>query len=200
MKIVEPSIELINWTSLGHELIEICGRTCYKSEAQITPISAKAFVKKIIDLGHDSVLEHASATFKIIADRGFTHELVRHRLASYSQESTRFCNYSKDKFGSEISVIKPLDLTIDQSIWWSNACKHAEANYFEMLRHGCKPEIARSVLPICLKTEIVITANFREWRHILVLRTSMKAHPMMRHVMGMIQKKLIEVSEVCFND
>jgi len=162
-------------------IIEKAGRTCYKSEAKG---DASSFIRGLIRNGHHSVIEHASMTVKFICDRGVTHELVRHRLASYSQESTRYCNYSKDKFGNEITVIKPPGLSAgeDDEIW-IRAMQHAENAYLEMIDTGLSPQIARSVLPNSLRAEIVMTANMREWRHVLTLRTSEKAHPQIRSLM-----------------
>lgn len=183
MKIVIPSVEVLSVTPNPEQLIEYCGRICYKSEDKITSASAEAFIEKILKLGHHSVLEHAVATIKFMCDRGVTHELVRHRLASYSQESTRYCNYGKGKHGGEISVIQPPCLAEDQHRAWERGCACAEAQYLELLRLGAPPQIARSVLPICLKTEIAVTANFREWRHIFKLRTAKAAHPQIRALM-----------------
>jgi len=183
MRVIEPSVELMAYTPDMLKLIEHAGRTCYKSEEKITDESAEEFVRMVLKRGHHSVLEHGSVTVKFIADRGMTHELVRHRLVSYSQESTRFCSYSRDKFGSEIAVIKPPGMGATASITWVEACEKAEEKYMAMTRQGCKPQIARSVLPICLKTEIVTSANVREWRHILTRRTSGKAHPQIRKLM-----------------
>lgn len=163
--------------------LERAGRTCYKSEDDITIDSAKRFVKMIIERGHESVLEHEKVTVRIICDRGVTHEIVRHRIASYSQESTRYCNYSDDKFGSEITVIEPCFCKGDTT-WrvWDWAMEHAEKSYLQLLKLGATPQEARSVLPNSLKTEIVVTMNLREWRHFFKLRTSNKAHPQMREI------------------
>jgi thymidylate synthase (FAD) len=184
MRLVEPSVELLFITPNAAQLLEAAGRTCYKSEDKITSVSAVAFVDMIDKRGHHSVIEHAYATFRIVTDRGITHEIVRHRLASYSQESTRYCNYGKSKFGKEITVIAPSGIKEDNpdGSWevWLIAMQHAEKSYFDMLDTGHPPQIARSVLPNCLKTEIVMTANFREWLHFLKLRTSKAAHPDMR--------------------
>lgn len=186
MKIVEPSVELMFITPNAAQLLETAGRVCYKSEDKITDDSAEKFVAMIDKRGHHSVIEHAYATFRIITDRGITHEVVRHRLASYSQESTRYCNYAKSKFGNEITVIAPTGICEGNpdGSWevWTAAVVHAEQLYFKLLDCGHPPQIARSVLPNCLKTEIVMTANFREWLHFLKLRTSEAAHPDMRRV------------------
>lgn len=163
MKIISPSFEILTpldgQAVLKH--IELCGRVCYKSEDKITDTSAATFVASIIKRGHEAVLEHYDITVKFICDRGVSHELVRHRLASYCQESTRYCNYSKDGFGREITVIKPIFLVEGTPGWdiWRDACRCAEDAYFDMLTFGCTPQEARSVLPNSLKTEVVMTAN-----------------------------------------
>lgn len=183
MRIVEPSAKLLHVTAHAEALIERCGRVCYKSEDRITPESGAAFVRMIRDRGHFSVLEHATATVLFVIDRGVSHELVRHRIASFSQESTRYCNYGKKKHGGEITVIKPPGIPATEEHYWRSACERAEDSYLGLLRFGVSPQIARSVLPTCLKTEIAVTANFREWMHIFDLRTSKAAHPQIRDVM-----------------
>jgi len=191
MKIIEPSFEVL--TPIAGEagrnmlkLIELSARTCYKSEGCITPESAGPFVSKIATVfKHVSVIEHCSVTVRFICDRGVTHEIVRHRIAAYSQESTRYCNYSADKFGNEITVIRPLfwEAGTPNYMQWKFACEGAEKNYFALLEAGAKPQEARSVLPNSLKTEIVMTANLREWQHVFTLRCSNKAHPQMQQLM-----------------
>jgi len=143
-------------------------------------------------LGHYSVLEHGSVSFRFVCDRGVTHEMVRHRLAAYSQESTRYCNYSKSKFGGEIKVIEPPFKHTRSKFLWEQTCKHIEATYLNLIKLGEKPEIARSILPSCLKTEIVMTCNFREWLHVFSLRTSdnMRAHPQIREIMDVAKNIL----------
>ena len=189
MKIIKPSYEILtplDWLQTQVEIIEKAGRVCYKSEDKMTDDSALPFACKLANVNkHESVIEHSSLTVRFICDRGVSHELVRHRLASFSQESTRYCNYSKDKFGEEITVIEPLFWKPDTAAWheWRMACEFAEKSYFELLRYGCKPQEARSVLPNSLKTEVVVTANFREWRHILKLRCAENAHPQIREIM-----------------
>jgi len=158
-------------------------RTCYKSKSRGVE-SDKRLISSCFENGHHSVLEHSSITVKFTCDRGVSHELVRHRLASFSQESTRYCNYSKDKFGGEITVIKPVRIyegSMEYYIW-EKQCESAEKAYFDLLDLGVKPENARAVLPTCLKTEVVMTANLREWYHILDLRTGRDAHPDIRYV------------------
>lgn len=189
MKIVEPSVELVWCTPNPLEVIELAGRTAYKSEDKITIGSALTFVMKIITLGHHSVLEHASMSWKITCDRGVSHEIVRHRLASYTQESTRYCNYSRDKFDSGICVIKPPGLNHSTYAEWLRTVSKCEETYLELIASGVTPQIARSILPNCLKTEIVMTANFREWRHFFKLRTGKAAHPQMQEIANMILNK-----------
>lgn len=191
MKIVNPSYKILTPISedgiqeLQH--IEKIGRVCYKSEDRITKNgeSAKEFVKMIIDRGHEAMIEHSSLSVKFIVDRGVSHEMVRHRLASFAQESTRYCNYSKDKFGNEITFVKPcfFEEKSNEYELWKVSVGLAEQVYFLLLDKGKTPQEARSVLPNSLKTEIIITANYREWRNILKLRTEKAAHPQMREVM-----------------
>ena len=182
--------------------IEKAGRTCYKSEDRITEESAKSFVRMLIERGHESVLEHESITVRFICDRGVSHEIVRHRLASYSQESTRYCNYSGDRFGYEITFIKPYFLKEGTVAYasWSTAMHLANIMYSDMLAEGCTPQEARSVLPNSTKTEIVMTANLREWRHFLKLRTAKAAHPQMRELTVPLLKELQERIPVVFDD
>lgn len=204
MRIVEPSAEIIS--SLGGlemlKHIELCGRVCYKSEDRITENSALTFVKNIIRRGHEAVLEHGSVTVRFIVDRGVSHEIVRHRLAAYCQESTRYCNYSKDGFGKEITVIRPCFLEPGSPNWesWKDSCEVAESAYLDLLEFGCSPQQARSVLPNSLKTEVMMTANLREWRHFFKLRTSPAAHPQMREVTIPLLRKFQLWIPVVFDD
>lgn len=204
MKIINADVEFITPVDGAAILkrLERCGRVCYKSEAKITDTSAPAFVAGIIKRGHEAVLEHCSFTVKFICDRGVSHEIVRHRVASYCQESTRYCNYSKDGFGSEITVIKPCFLAEDSDGMkeWKSAMRFAEDHYFSLLDFGCSPQEARSVLPNSLKTEVVMTANIREWRHFLKLRCSPAAHPQMREVALILLEKVHDLIPVCFDD
>ena len=177
MKTVTPSVELMFITPNAAQLIEAAGRTAYKSEDKITDDSAEKFVRMVMKRGHYSVIEHAHATFRIVTDRGITHEIVRHRIASYTQESSRYCNYSKDKFGKELTLVPPSFKTEGGSAIWARAARQSEKNYFDMLEVGEPPEIARGVLLTNQKTEIVVTYNFREWLHFLDLRTAQAAHP-----------------------
>lgn len=204
MKVINAGYEFI--TPIDGDVIlkriEQAGRTCYKSEDNITDESAIKFAQNIIKRGHEAVLEHCSFTVKFIVDRGVSHEIVRHRVASYCQESTRYCNYSKDKFGNEITVIKPCfwKEVSDQFIEWKSAMKIAENHYFDLLAQGATPQEARTVLPNSLKTEVVMTANIREWRHFLKLRTSSAAHPQIREVAIPLLKELQEKIPVLFDD
>lgn len=204
MKIIKPSIELIDEIDGGEVLkkIERIGRVCYKSEDRISDGSAIVFVRNIIKSGHESVLEHVSITVKVICDRGVSHEIVRHRIASYTQESTRYCNYSKGAFGGEITVIEPCFAGNGTFPYagWVMALQEAENAYMRMIEHGATPQEARSVLPNSLKTELVMTMNLREWRHFLKLRTAKNAHPQMREVAGMILKEFKDKMPVIFED
>lgn len=189
--------------------IEKIGRVCYKSESNISDGSAERFITNILKRGHESVIEHESVTVRMICDRGITHEIVRHRIASYSQESTRYCNYAGDKFGNEITVIditggfeydlqKETDLKKYEA--WMRAMENAEKSYFEMLELGATPQEARSVLPNSLKTEIVITMNLRSWRNFFRLRCDQHAHPQMREIANIALAIFKEKLPVFFSD
>ena len=156
----------------------------------------------ILKSGHESVIEHEKVSVRFICDRGVSHEIVRHRIASYSQESTRYCNYSKDKFGKEITVIKPLFWEEDSDEYkiWYDAMLHAEQAYQGLIQMGAKPQEARSILPNSLKTEIVVTMNLREWRHFFRLRTASNAHPQMREIANMALDKLRQEIPIIFDD
>lgn len=198
MKIVEQSVIMESITLNAMEMIERVGRTCYKSENCIAPGTAESFVKMIMGKKHYALLEFADAHFRCITNRAIANELVRHRIASYAQESTRYCNYAKIKFENEIAVIEPefnreaknFEYIHDA---WLESCLTAEDAYLDLLRYGASPEIARDVLPLCTKTEIHIKANFREWLNILDLRFYGKAgkpHPQMVSLMQQIHSKL----------
>ncbi|MDR1806054.1 MAG: FAD-dependent thymidylate synthase [Clostridium sp.] len=181
--------------------LERAGRTCYKSEGRITAESAPRFVAMLLKSGHESVLEHEKVTLRLICDRGVTHEIVRHRIGSYSQESTRYCNYGGEKFGREITCIRPGFWSEDdpRMAIWRHAMFQAEQAYFDLLDAGASPQEARSVLPNSLKTEIVVTYNLREWRHFLRLRMSPAAHPQIRELSTEIQRVLREKIPVVFD-
>lgn len=204
MKAIKAGFEIIDELN-GSEIlkkIELCGRVCYKSEGKIKEGSAEKFVTAIIRNGHESVIEHVSFTVKFIVDRGVSHEMVRHRLASYSQESTRYCNYSKDDFQSEITFIEPYYLVEGSPGWvqWMLAMEAAEKAYFNLLNIGHSPQEARAVLPNSLKTEVMMTANLREWRHFLKVRTSKAAHPQIREVAIPLLHELQRLIPVVFDD
>lgn len=204
MQIVNASVELINPPDYQTVLntIELAGRTCYKSEAKMEYGSAERLIHSMIERGHESVIEHFSITVRFICDRGVSHEIVRHRIAAYSQESTRYCNYSKGKFGEQITVIEPCYLSPGSHSYltWEQACKDAEKAYFQLLKAGCTPQEARAVLPNSLKTEVVMTADLREWRHFIRLRTSPAAHPQMREVAEKLCWLLTEKYPIFFED
>jgi thymidylate synthase (FAD) len=204
VKTVKPEFTIIDDIDPVDVLkkIESIGRVCYKSEDKITPDSATGFIKMLIDRGHTAMLEHVSISVKFITDRGVTHEMVRHRLAAFAQESTRYCNYATDKFGKEITVVEPpfFDTRSEAFRVWAMAMKYAECAYLQLLELGASPQEARSVLPNSLKTEIVITANLREWRHILDLRTAETAHPQMREVMRPLLDAFKSKIPVVFDD
>lgn len=214
MRLVKPSYEILHIDDSALKLLELAGRTCYKSEDRIADGTAEPFVRRIIcDYKHESVIEHASITVKFIVDRGVTHELVRHRLCSFSQESTRYCNYGK---AGHVTFIIPPWVNVEPgeygyecfpkglrdipSIKWLNALWDAEDCYLSLLANRWSPQQARSVLPNSLKTEIVTTANFREWRHILKLRTAKAAHPQMQEIMVPLLADLKTRVPVIFED
>lgn len=216
MRLIKPSFEIL--TPIERErilkAIELAGRTCYKSEDKITDESACKFVDMIVNRGHLSVVEHQSVSVKFICDRGVSHELVRHRIASFSQESTRYCNYSKDKFDNQLTFIIPCWSKIkpgegDQSnfglqthgeILWLNAMQNSQDIYNSLIQTGWTPQEARSVLPNSLKTEIVVTANLREWKEIFRQRCSQAAHPQMRELMIPLSNIFKEVLPEIFED
>jgi thymidylate synthase (FAD) len=203
MKIIPASATILTDIDGEQTLkrIEAAGRTCYKSEDKITAESASAFVAMLIKRGHHSVLEHESVTVRIICDRGVSHEIVRHRLASYSQESTRYCNYTKDTCNGGLTFIEPRPhISLEGFGIWFETMSLAEINYLNLIKQGVKPEIARSVLPNSLKTELVMTCNLREWRHFFKLRTSKAAHPQMREIAVPLRDDFRRLIPVAFDD
>ena len=204
MKEIRPSFEIMDDIDGAKILqkLERCGRVCYKSEDKITEGSAEKFIGMILKSGHESVLEHEKLTVKFICDRGVTHEIVRHRIASYSQESTRYCNYSKDKFGNELTFIRPCFWAADSDEYavWKQAMEDIEKTYVKLISLGAKPEEARSILPNSLKTEIVCTMNLREWRHFFRLRTAERAHPQIREISVALLDELKKRIPVIFDD
>lgn len=216
MKLIKPSFEILTGISRRsiYRSIEVAGRTCYKSEDKITPESAEKFVKRIVDSGHLSVIEHQSVSVRFICDRGVSHELVRHRLCSFSQESTRYCNYAKDKFDNQLTFIIPSWSNIQPGegfssdfglqpygdILWLNAMQNAQEIYISMINAGWTPQQARSVLPNSLKTEIVVTANLRQWREVFRQRCAQAAHPQMRELMIPLQSEFRKVLPEIFGE
>lgn len=184
-------------------IIESAGRTCWKSEDKITNDSRIAFIERIKGLHHDSVLEHGTFTVRLITDRATTHQLVRHRLCSYSQESQRYCNYSKDKFKNEITFIKPYgydSMPCDTKARIEELLTSIENEYFALITSGMKPEDARSILPNCTKTEIVISANPRQWRHIFTERLAPAAQPQIRELFTGVLTDFKKLSHPLFGD
>ncbi len=191
-------------------LIERAGRTCYKSENLITDESANKFVRMVKERGHESVIEHSAMTVKFICDRGVTHELVRHRLCAFSQESTRYCNYKGgvtfvippwvDVEEGEYNYQSPSNPKGRFSQVWVTAMRTAENYYITLLDGSWSPQQARSVLPNSTKTEIVVTANFREWRHIFTLRCAKAAHPQMREIMIPLLEECKKLLPALFED
>jgi thymidylate synthase (FAD) len=201
MNIIESSVSVLDAIN-GVEVLkklESAGRLCYKSEQNITEDSYKTFIKNIIARGHLSVLEHESITFKFVCDRAVSHELVRHRIASYSQESQRYCNYSKNG----IEFIRPSTFPLwddFRQVVWEMHMAQSERTYNKMIEAGCKPEEARSVLPNSTKTEIICTMNLRELRHVFALRTSIYAHPDIRKLFTELLSILKKAVPIVFDD
>lgn len=208
MRIIKPGYEVKTVISpySMYELMDIedSARTCYRSEDKILDQaeSAKKMVKNLVDHGHDAMLEFSYLKVLFTCDRAIANEIVRHRHLSFAQESTRYCNYSKDKFGNEISVIQPVFLkpgSVEYGLWISS-CYQAENNYMEMLEKGMTPEEARIVLPLCLATKLCAAGNYRAWRHVFMLRTAKAAHPQMRELMIPLLKDLKERIPIIFDD
>jgi len=218
MKLIRPSFEILAFPK-DLSILELAGRTCYKSEEKMAPGTAEKFIRGVISRGHESVIEHLSATVRVICDRGVTHEIVRHRLASYSQESTQYCNYGggvtfvippwvkimpgeyliewEGLHGKEINPTPYRDLS---DSWWFWSMASAERNYKKLLFLGWSPQHARAVLPNSLKTEIVMTMNLREWRHFFRLRTKLAAHPQMREIAVPLLSQFQELVPVIFEE
>ena len=210
MKIIEPSYTILSNISDGGikelQFIEQAARTCYKSEDKMSADgeSAKKLVKRLIKSGHEAMLEHSSLSVRFVVDRGISHEIVRHRLFSFAQESTRYCNYSKGKFGNEVTFIEPPFFGDGDNYgnygWWCSTCERAELGYLKLLENGATPQEARTVLPNSTATEIVVTGNYREWRHFFKLRTASDAHPQMREIAVPLLKELKERIPIIFDD
>ena len=207
MKIINAGFQILSDIN-GMEMlknIEYIARTCYKSEDMMTDLSAVKMVESLINRGHEAMLEHEKISVKFIVDRGVSHEIVRHRVASYAQESTRYCNYSKDKFGNELTFISPCFWSRCSREYeeWYAAMNSAEDIYFELIDWGVTPEQARTVLPNSIKTEVVMTANLREWRHFFKLRaigTTGKPHPQMLEVTVPLLAEFKALIPVVFDD
>ena len=207
MRVINAGYEIISDLN-GAEIlkhIERCARVCYKSEDRITDGSAEKMVAALIRSGHEAMLEHYSFTVKFICDRGVSHELVRHRIASFAQESSRYCCYAKDKFGKELTFINPCFWKPDSDNYarWFHEMDEAEKTYLAMIEDGATPEQARDILPMSIKTEIVMTANLREWRHFLKLRAegvTGKPHPQMLEITIPFLNELKQKIPVVFDD
>lgn len=207
MRVINAGYEIISELN-GSEIlkhIERCARVCYKSEDRITDGSAEKMVAALIRSGHEAMLEHYSFTVKFICDRGISHELVRHRLSSFAQESSRYCCYAKDKFGKELTFINPCFWEPDSDNYarWFHEMDEAEKTYLAMIEDGATPEQARDILPMSIKTEIVMTANLREWRHFFKLRAegvTGKPHPQMLEITIPLLKELKQKIPVVFDD
>jgi len=202
MKIIEQSFKFTQKPGYNQtlETIDQAARTCYQSDPKG---DKESFIRQLIKAGHESVIEHVNIGVEIITDRGISHELVRHRIgASYSQESSRYCSYIKQKFGSEIKVILPSGITggSPEYLKWEAAMKNAENSYMNLLELGLSAQIARSVLPTCLATTIHVTLNLRSWRHFFKLRTSPRAHPDMRKLAIDMLQEFRQLWPVFFKD
>lgn len=197
MNIIQPEATIM-WKTNEEALndmkhLEMIGRVCYKSEDKITEDSYKKFLKMLIKQGHESVLEHISVTAHIVCDRGVSHELVRHRIGAFTQESTRYCNYKDNVLFIPSAVDPETEIGQEISTILITAYHRAEQNYKRLLELDMKPEDARAVLPIKLKTELFVTFNLRQWRHFLKLRTDKAAHPDMRFIAKKLNKRLHEL-------
>jgi thymidylate synthase (FAD) len=209
MQVIKPSVEILS-TQSGMEIlqmIEKAGRTCYKSEDKITEDSCIKFVENLINRDHTAMIEFGDVTARFICDRGVTHEIVRHRLFSFAQESTRYCNYAKRKdLGNELTFIKPCfwpdenEVGVDSNYFdWKDVMEDIEKAYLHMIEHGATAQEARSILPNSLKTEIVIKGNLREWVHFFKLRTAPAAHPQMQEVAKMALQQFKEYIPIVFD-
>lgn len=219
MKLIKSSVQILDQINESEVINKIASvaRTCYKSEDNSTPEKDKALVKRLIESGHEAMIEHYPISVKFICDRGVSHEIVRHRMAAFAQESTRYCNYSKDKFNNELTFIIPCRLPWDEqtihkgdfeksgsgsedSGIFINTLLNAESAYLKLIKEGWKPQEARAVLPNSLKTELNMTANLREWRHFFKLRCSTAAHPDMRVLALDLLKQMYELVPTVFED
>ena len=208
VKIAAPKVEVL--TPLDGDAIlkhlELCARNCYIHIVwQMMwkgADSARQMVRKLLELGHEAMIEHYNLTVKLTCDMGVYKDLTRHRHVSYAIESTRYCNYSKGKFGNELTVMKPCHIkegTPEYQIWLSTM-ETIEKNYNAMAELGCKPDQLRMLLPHSIKADVIMTANLREWRHIFKLRCAPAAHPTVQEVMKMLLGTLKREIPVIFDD
>ena len=204
MKLVDPYFDILTKIN-GEEILkflEKCGRTCYKSEDKITEDSARKLIKAIIASGHESVIEHFVITVKFICDIGFYKDITRHRMASFSVESTRYCNYSKGKFGGELTFIKPVNIELGTKEYeiWKKCMEDIEKHYLDMAHLSATPDMLRMMLPHSTAASVICTANLREWRHILKLRSSKRAHPSIYSLMRNLLKEFQQKIPIIFDD
>lgn len=223
MKLIKPYTEILTPIN-GLEIlqtIEKVARTCYKSEDKITEGSAEKMIQMLISRGHEAMIEFFDITIKFVCDRGVSHELVRHRIASFAQESTRYVNYSKGQFGGHLTYIIPEWLNLKEGEYntvqevisahslkddnndigvYAFSLLNSERNYLGLISEGWQPQQARSVLPNSLKTEINVKMNLREWRHFFKLRTALAAHPQMRELTIPLLKELQSKIPIIFDD
>ena len=206
VKIINPSVEIVSEVNPDVMLktIEKAARTCYKTENNISEDTSSAvkMITKLIDLGHTAMIEFADIHVKLITDTGVLKDLSRHRHCSFAVESTRYCNYSKGKFGTELTFIKPCHIEENSELYdiWFKTMQNIEESYMKMAKNGALPDQLRMILPHSLKTEINIKANMREWRYILKLRCSKAAHPSVREVMLMLLNEFHSKIPVLFDD
>lgn len=202
MRIVEPwiKVEKIDGKQIMKRIERAC-RTCYRSEGKITEDSYKKLIKNCITSGHESVLEHEKVTVRIYSDIGSYKDLTRHRFASFSVESTRYCSYDKDKYGNEIAIMNPMYIE-DKEVYevWKKTMEEMEKGYMEMKRLGASTDMCREVLPHSTAGEYTMTANIREWKHILKLRTNKRVHPSIRQVLIPLLKYFKEQMPEIFDD
>ena len=204
MRVISPGYTILDKLDATEILkkIEAAGRICYKSEDKTSEGSHEKFIRAIVRRGHESVIEHANISVLFVCDRGVTHQIVRHRIASYSMESTRYCNYAHDKFGSEVTFIRPFYWDTDSRLYklWEEQMRQAEQTYLKMIELGATPEEARGVLPHSLKSELVVTMNLRQWRHFFKQRIAKDALPQIREIAIPLLIELRELLPVVFGD
>ena len=229
MKLIQPSTEILTPLD-GKEILKVLekvARTCYKSEDKISENSAEKLISLLVKKGHEAMLEFFDVTVKFVCDRGVSHEIVRHRLGSYAQESTRYCNYSDDKFDNQITFIIPNWLYLEpgsytmledngvfdtptgivpfhemsvENLLFLSAIQETEVRYNELISVGWQAQQARSVLPNALKTEINVKYNLREWRHFFKMRCAQAAHPQMRELTLPLLKEFHNQIPIVFDD